>query len=92
MVTLSLNNTIIIINKHGRSNINSIEGELKYYGQCKDGQKHGKGKEYYDNGIILYDGEWKDGQKHGKGEEYYFNGKIKYNINNHKGVINGYKH
>ena len=49
-------------------------GELKFEGEYKNGERNGKGKEYEseeDNFRLIYEGESLNGKRNGKGKEYY---------------------
>ena len=52
------------------------DGELKFEGEYKNGEKDGKGKEY-DDDILRFEGEYLKGERNGKGKEYD-NGKLEF--------------
>ena len=36
-------------------------GNIKYEGECLNGERNGKGKEYNEEGKLIYEGEYKNG-------------------------------
>ena len=56
---------------------NSYDDELKYEGECLNGERNGKGKEYY-YGFLIFDVEYLKWKRNGKGEKYHINGELKF--------------
>ena len=56
--------------KKGKVTIYYRNGDIKYEGECLDGNFEGRGTYYYEGGNR-YEGQWKKGLKNGRGVLYY---------------------
>lgn len=75
--------------RHGEGVFTTADGNTKYEGQWREGQRHGVGRLSYDvYGESFYFGGWEDGCKHGEGRQVWPSGNT-YNGQWRQGKMSG---